>query len=183
MNWKNWRSFSYYILVALISAIMILFLPMLGSDPGMGFCLPTSAVGWVLWIATRSSAALCNMAIFHCFMMQGLENVKDHPKYIKAMEILHRAKIMPFLAPRAPEVWKRGQYTKKGSTVILGTLLGMFSFTNAVLTFDYVLMLSYMVTLITGVMFGFVQMRNAERYWTDEFYEYALMIERENESC
>lgn len=41
-------------------------------------------------------------------------------------------------------------------------------------------MLTYLFTIIMGLIFGILQMKRAEEYWTDEFWKYAKMIEEQN---
>ena len=82
--------------------------------------------------------------------------------------------------PKAPGVWVRKQYSNKGVTIFITTILSTFALTQAILTFDYVSMLTYLFTIITGLIFGVIQMKTAEEYWTTEFYDYSLMVQKEN---
>ena len=38
-------------------------------------------------------------------------------------------------------------------------------------------LLSYVFTLIMGVVFGVIEMKKVEDYWTNEFYDYAIYKE------
>ena len=46
--------------------------------------------------------------------------------------------------------------------------------TQAVLSFDYISMLTYLFAIIMGLIIGILQMKTAEEYWTREYLEYAL---------
>ena len=70
-------------------------------------------------------------------------------------------------------------YRNKTITTILFTVLGIFGFTNAILTFDMVAMLSYLFTIGMGIVWGFVSMKEAEEIWTIKHYRYAKKGEQE----
>ena len=42
-------------------------------------------------------------------------------------------------------------------------------------------MLTYLFTIIMGLIFGILQMRTAEEYWTNEYLEYAMMYKQQQE--
>ena len=42
-------------------------------------------------------------------------------------------------------------------------------------------LISYIIVIVLGIVFGLLQMANAEDYWTNEFYDYAMMIKKEKE--
>lgn len=68
----------------------------------------------------------------------------------------------------------------KGSTVFLTTLLGTIALTQAILTFDIVVFLATVFSLIMAVVFGIISMKKVEIYWTEEFVNYVNMyFERE----
>ena len=52
---------------------------------------------------------------------------------------------------------------------------------QAVLSYDWPTALAYLFTLGMGIIFGIMQMKKAENYWTTEYYEYALMKKRMEE--
>ena len=52
---------------------------------------------------------------------------------------------------------------------------------QAVLSYDWPTALAYLFTLGLGIIFGIMQMKKAETYWTTEYYEYALMKNRMEE--
>ena len=62
--------------------------------------------------------------------------------------------------------------------IFLGTLLGGFALTQAILTYDYVRMLAYLFTIIFGVIFGIYEMKKYEEYLTDEYLKSALYYQR-----
>ena len=121
-----------------------------------------------------------NVLIFYCFMEQAKVNVRDDPHYKEANEILQKILDKKYL-PRSPRIWNTQQYSTKAVSIFLTTLMSAFVFTNAILTYDWVTALTYIFTLIFGLIFGVLQMKSAEKYWTNEYYLYALMRKEEIE--
>lgn len=177
------KLYTYYIIIGVVSLIALLFLPMVGSSVGLEMRLPDTLVGWVVYCITKLIVAALNVIIFYCFMQQAKVNVKDNEKYKKANDILELIEERKDRAPRSPKEWTRKQYSGKGITIFVTTILAAVSLTQAILTFDYITMLTYLFTIIMGLIFGILQMKNAEIYWTTEFYEYALKAKKEEERC
>lgn len=174
---KGWM---YYIIIGIISLLSLSFLPMIGSDIGLGWNLPNTAVGWIVWVTVKLIVAVLNVLIFHCFMLQARINVKDNERYQEALEILSMINQDGFI-PRAPEAWTREQYQRKGIVIFITTALSTVALTQAILSFDWMAMLTYLFTIIMGLIFGILQMKTAEDYWTDEFWRYAKKIQKERE--
>ena len=168
----------YYILIGIISFISVAFLPMVGSTVGLGWKLPDTPTGWVVWAISRLIIATINVLIFYSFMEQAKLNVAKDPHYIEATEILLKAKKADH-TPRSPQKWQALQYGKRGTKIFISSALSVVALGQAILTFDWVSMLAFIFTIAMGVVFGILQMKKAEAYWTDEFYRYALMIKEE----
>ena len=168
----------YYILIGIISFISVAFLPMVGSTVGLGWKLPDTPTGWVVWAISRLIIATINVLIFYSFMEQAKLNVAKDPHYIEATEILLKAKKADH-APRSPRKWQALQYGKRGTKIFISSALSVVALGQAILSFDWVSMLAFIFTIVMGIVFGVLQMKKAEAYWTDEFYRYALMIKEE----
>lgn len=168
----------YYILIGIISFISVAFLPMVGSTVGLGWKLPDTPTGWVVWAISRLIVATINVLIFYSFMEQAKLNVAKDPHYIEATEILLKAKKADH-TPRSPQKWQALQYGKRGTKIFISSAMSVVALGQAILSFDWVSMLAYVFTIAMGVVFGVLQMKKAEAYWTDEFYRYALMIKEE----
>lgn len=168
------RQYIYYFIIGIISLIALTFLPMIGSAIGMGWNVPTTTVGWVVWAAVKLIVAVINILIFHSFMCQAKLNIKDNEKYKEAMLILSKAKKEH--KPRSPRKWNAEQYGKKGVTIFVTSALATVALTQAILSFDWVSMLTYLFTIIMGLIFGVLQMKSAENYWTDEVLQYAQIV-------
>lgn len=136
---------------------------MVGSEVGMGWNLPTTPVGWVVYVATKLIVATINVLLFHCFMQQAKLNSSSNEKYKAANEMLY--KIAPQIYdPRSPLKFNKQEYGRKGVIIFVTTLLSAFALTQAILSFDYMSMLTYLFTIIMGVVFGIIQMKKAEVY-------------------
>ena len=102
------RQYLYYIIIAVISFISVVFLPMVGSTIGLDWNLPNTATGWVVWAASRAIVATINVLIFYSFMEQAKLNVKENARYKEANEILLRARKKEH-KPLSPEKWQAMQ--------------------------------------------------------------------------
>lgn len=172
------KQYLNYVIIGIVSLIALVFLPMLGSTIGLNWNIPNTLVGWIVWVVVKLIVATLNVLIFYCFMQQAKVNVKDNENYKKARDILINQKEKEIL-PKSPNKWSSQQYIKKGTTIFLTTGLSTIALTQAILTFDYISMLTYLFTIIMGLIFGVLEMKTAEEYWTDEYLQYALMKERE----
>ena len=172
----------YYIIIGIISFLSVAFLPMVGSTMGLDWKLPDTTAGWVVWAVSRLIIATINVLIFHSFMEQAKLNVKDDAHYIEAREILYKNKKKEH-EPQSPQKWQALQYGKKGTTIFISSAMSVVALGQAILTFDWVAMLAYIFTIALGLIFGIMQMKKAEAYWTGEFYEYALIKQQEQDTA
>ena len=172
----------YYVIIGIISFLSVAFLPMVGSTIGLGWKLPDTTAGWVVWVVSRLIIATINVLIFHSFMEQAKLNVKDDAHYIEAREILYKNKKKEH-EPQSPQKWQALQYGKKGTTIFISSAMSVVALGQAILTFDWFAMLAYIFTIAMGLIFGIMQMKKAEAYWTGEFYEYALKKQQEQDTA
>ena len=177
---KQWRLYQNYAIIAILSLLTVFFMPMLGSSVGLGLNLPNTFAGWIIYLTTKICVVIINILIFDQFVKQGKVNVKDDPKYIEAENILllEEHKEEPILPAN---VLLKKMYRSKMTTTAIFTVFGVFGFTNALLTFDWVSMISYIFTITMGLIFGWIAMNKAEEIWTDKHYKYAKKIEKERE--
>lgn len=174
------RQWMYYFIVGIVSLIALCFLPFVGSSVGLGWAIPNTVVGWIVWVAVKLVVATLNVLIFHCFMEQAKINVKENTLYKEAQEILRTQNVKEFV-PRSPTSWNRQQYGKKGVVIFITTALSTVALTQAILAFDWMSMLTYLFTIVMGLIFGVLQMKTAEEYWTDEFWQYAQQVKKAQE--
>ena len=171
--YDKWLQYQYYVIIAIVSLVALFFLPMVGSEVGLAFKLPNTAAGWVVYVTSKLLVAGLNVIIFHCFILQAKVNIKENPRYLEALEILRESELDACLNPRSPQQYFKQVYGKKGVTIFITTVLAAIGLTQAVLMFDWISMLTYLFTILMGLIFGVLQMNQTEVFWTDEYYQYA----------
>ena len=170
----------YYIIIAVISFISVVFLPMIGTTLGLGWKLPDTTAGWVVWGVSRAIVATINVLLFHSFMEQAKLNIKDNEHYKEARDILMKVNKKEH-KPKSPAQWNAAQYGKKGTSIFLSSAMSVVAIGQAVLSYEWATALAFLFTIGMGIIFGIMQMKKAETYWTTEYYEYALMRKRMEE--
>jgi hypothetical protein len=151
---------------------------MIGSELGMSFNFPTTAAGWFVYITSQLITAVINVLIFHSFIKQSKLNIKDNENYKKAVEIL-RANRSKTYVPRSLSQLNKREYGLKGITIFLGSILATVALGEAILTYNYVKLLTYIFVVSMGIIFGVLEMKKYEEYYIGEYLDYAEMVERE----
>lgn len=172
------RQYQYYVVIVIVSLFALFFLPMLGSEVGVGLKLPNTTAGWIVFVTTKLLVAVINMLIFHSFIKQGKINILNDPKYKEACLILSELQPDPEYVPKSPKQWARDTYSKKGVTIAITSILSAIGLTQAVLAFDWVSLLTYFFVIVMGIVFGIFQMNNTEVYWTEEYILYAYAVQQ-----
>ena len=119
---QNWRVYQNYIIIAILSFISVFFLPMLGSSLGIGFNIPDTVAGWIVWVLTKMCIVVVNILIFDQFVKQAKVNVRDNEQFKKAEEILNNIKEEAEEIKPAKE-YIVALYRKKGITLGITTVL------------------------------------------------------------
>lgn len=172
------KEYRNYIIIVILASIAVFFLPMLGTTVGLQFIVPDTIAGWIIYISTKLCIVVINLLIYDQFMKRAKINVKDNPKFIEAERILsEKIETDEDILPATYYISR--MYRSKMSTTAIFTILGVFGFTSAVLTFDWVSMLSYTFTIIMALTFGWISMCEAEIIWCEQHYKYAKKIEKE----
>lgn len=175
-RYEQWKKIQYYTIIGIISLIALFFLPMIGSSAGLEWNLPNTLVGWCVWVLSKLIVAVINILIYHCFIQQAKVNVRDNEKFLEAQSILVTADIEKDV-PRGPKEYLHGLYSKKSISIFVTTMLSAIGLTQAVLSFDWIAMLTYFFTILMGLIFGVIQMNETEQYWTEEYWRYAKKVE------
>lgn len=174
------RSYLYYVVIGILSFVSLVFLPMVGTEVGMNFVIPTTVSGWIVYIMSQLIVALINVLLFHSFILQSRLNVKEDKNYKKALEILRESKEKEYI-PRSIKEVNRREYGQKGTTIFLSSIMSVFALGQAILTYDYMKLLTYLFTIVMGIIFGILEMKKYEEYYTGEYLDYALMIRKKAE--
>lgn len=164
-----------YAIMAVISLIALLVIPFISGGINGDFTsnFPKTAEGWIFFWIMRGISVLLNIFLLALFEIQAEDNCKDDESYIKAKELLHKNYKEYVSMPRSPFHYKGVVWLKKGTSMILTTIISSVAITALVLNFDIMTFIGAITSLITGLGFGYVSMRQAEIYWTEEYLEYA----------
>lgn len=106
--------------------------------------------------------------IFVLFDMQGKSNIKDDEKYLNAYKKLYEIVDYNYI-PLSPTKYKAKTYGLKALTLSINSVLLAFVVMEMVFTYNYMLLVSYLLSMIMAVVGGVMQMKKAEIYWTEEF--------------
>lgn len=180
---KYWNNYLYYGLIFILSMITLFAVPMLGSEAGLQWNIPTTTAGWIVWTISNICASTLNVLMFHSFIKQAKVNVKDDPNYLEANRLLQENEIIEVETPLSPRAWHGKQYKNKGISLFVFTLLGTIGLGQAILMFDGAKFLSQIIVLLTGLVFGVLQMKTTEEYWTVQYLDYAKMKVREKQEA
>ena len=179
---KSYTNYINYILIGVVSFIALVFLPFLGTQVGLGFNLPDSPAGWILYIVKQLLGAIINVLIFHNFILQARVNIKDTENYKAAEEILRNFKEKDY-KPRSLKEFNSREYGVKGVSIFLFSIMSVFALSQALLTYDYMLLISYVLTVSCGIVFGILEMKKYENFYTGEYLDYAKEVKRQNEEA
>ena len=167
-----------YILIGVLSLVVLFFLPFIGSEAGLKLDLPNTPAGWIVFSFTKIITAVINVLIFHCFVKQAKINVRDNEKFIEAEKILEESKNLEEVYI-SPEKFLNQQYRSKGTTIAITTILSAFAISTSILTFNLIMFLTYLFTIVMGIVFGILEMYKVEGYYTYDYWTYAKYIEKE----
>lgn len=178
---KNLREqlklYTYYILIAILSLLSVIVFPILNSTADISDTFPKDPTGWVMYCLIRVLVVVMNMLIFSNFLQQSKLNVKDEENYKRANQILGRCKPKDY-HPRSPKQYLTKEYTVKGAFLVVGTVASLFVIGNAIINYDYMLLIATVFSVITSIVFGIMTMKKAEIYYVSEYLDYALLIEK-----
>lgn len=171
----------YYVLIFLLSLLVMtvapMFTPSANTDLGLTAIFPHSVIGWAIYICTKLFVGVVNLLLFHCFVKQARINIKDNEKYIAACKIYEMYHPKEY-NPRGPKQYFGQLYRKKGIMIFLTSILSAVVLTNAILSFDLTAFVTYCMTIMMGLVFGVLKMKEVEAYWIGEFYDSAIRLQQ-----
>lgn len=169
----------YYCLIFILSLLVMTVAPMFSlsanTDLGIAAIFPHSVIGWAIYVCTKLFVGAVNLLLFHCFVKQAKLNIKDNVKYVEACKIydLYHQKEYN---PRSPKEYFGQLYRRKGIMIFLTSILSSIVLVNAILAFDLTAFVTYSLTILMGVIFGILKMKEVETYWIGEFYDSAMKL-------
>lgn len=177
---QRWRFYQNYIIIGILSFVAVFFLPLLGSEVGLDIKLPNTTAGWIVYSLTKACIVVINMLLLDQFIKQAKVNIRDNEKFKEAESYFNVSTKEEEILP--PKKFLGHIYRNKMITTLITSILGVFGLSQAILTFDWVSMLTYLFTIIIGVIFGWITMNTVEEYWTNDYYKLYLR-EKNKEVC
>ncbi len=162
------KQYTYYGIIAILVVVALVFLPMLDTSGEMGFEQPETTLSWVFYIVVRTMVGIITFLIFVSFDEQGKVNILNDARYVKAYNKLYSTKDKHYI-PLSPAKYKVRTRGIKGVSISFTMVFFAFFVCEAVLTYNYSVLLAYGLTVIMSVISGIFQMNKASDYWVEEF--------------
>lgn len=166
----------YFIIIGLVSLICIVIPPLfygcLSSDIGMAF--PKTTEGWILWSIMNVGMSIANICILVLFKLQAKRNVRDDEGFKRGNELLNKlAGKKEAWIPRSPLAMNFGDYSKKALAIACSTIISFVTISSLILSFDWMTLLSCIISMFITIAISIVTMLNNEEYWRNEYPLYA----------
>lgn len=172
------KQYIYYALIGVLSFLSLAFLPLIGSSQlGLCWAFPNTIAGWVVWAASRIAVSVLNVLIFHCFIRQGDLNTQDNEDRKEAEKILNKINQKKSKTPISPTMFFAKEYGKKVPSIFIMSIVSLIAFGPLFLVFDVAVFLTYLFVVIMSIIFGILEMKKVENYFTRGLLEYARYVE------
>lgn len=178
------KSVAYYIVIAIVLLIVTVIVPFLSGGitaEDFGYYLPKSLEGWLVFWAIRIGTVIGNVTVYGLFKAQAKTNVQNDPQYMKATELLNKMNGKEGFVPISPKKKAIKDWTTKGIFMFVITLAESIVIGTLIVNFDIITFISSLVSSISAILFGIVQMIKDEVYWTEEYLLYAEYITQKDQ--
>lgn len=182
---KTLNDYAYFIIIFLISLLVIFIPPLFAGclQGDISIMFPKSTEGWILWGILNGSTAVANICLFILFKLQAKKNAQGNDSFKKANEILNKlAGQKEVFIPRSPAQMNFQDYSRKIICIIISTLGASITLTSLILSFDWLTLLSCLVSIIITLCLSWITMLKNETYWTEEYLLYAELKQQELEN-
>jgi hypothetical protein len=169
--------YMYGLLVAVIVWIALILMPMFNTEGMIGFNIPDTTIGRIAYFTIRGLVAVLVFMIFVLFDMQGKSNVLDTPEYKEAFDLLNTVETKEYI-PISPRKYRAKTYGMKAITLSITTAFTACIIMEMVLSYNWSLLASYALSILTACINGCIQMKKAEVYWTEEYLRWAKYIKK-----
>ena len=177
---EAFRQYKNYGIIIVLTLITVTLFPLLGTQVGMEANYPTTVTGWIVWVVIKIALCVDNIFIFQAFVDQAELNVQNEQRYIEARDIVRKYRIGKY-KPMSPEERRKKIFSKKVIITILTAMISV-ALTEAILRYNFADLIAYTISMIMAVVFGILSMADQEKYWVEEFYDYAINIRDEEEN-
>lgn len=176
---EAFRQYKNYGIIIILTLVTVTLFPLLGTSVGMEANYPDTTAGWIVWAVIKVALCADNIFIFQAFVDQAELNVQDDERYKEARDIVRKYRIGKY-TPMSPEQRKKKIFSKKIVITILTSLISV-ALTEALLHYNFADLIAYTISMIMAVVFGVLTMADQEKYWIEEFHDYAISIREEEE--
>lgn len=170
----------YSIVIAICTALVMVFVPMIGSKADIEEIIPTDPNEALLFWVLKGLTVALNLAIFAAFRQQARQNAKECESYKKACQMLEKTKEMDY-KPMSPLKFGAKSWGTKGVTLALSTAVTSVALTNIIIYYNWVAAISCAVTILIAIVFGLFTMGSEQYYWEVDFLKYAESVKGETE--
>ena len=133
---------------------------------------------WYEWVFTIISEVL-SITTFIGFSIQGKLNVKDDARKLEADKILGKLKIKE-TKPQSPKSFESKAYISKAIMVSITTVGTCMLVPVIAINFNIAMLMSLTISSMTSIVFGILNMKSFEDYYTHEYVRYAESKEEES---
>lgn len=175
----TFKQYACYGVIVMIIIVTVFVVPIIGggiSAEDWDYWMPEDEFGWFCWWAMKIGTVIGNIAIFALFKAQGKTNAKQTSKYKDANEKLHGLNGKKGFVPQSPAQYQAKSWTTKGISVVVLTAAETVVIGSLIVAWDLMTFVSCIVSSITAIIFGIIQMIKDEVYWTEEFPLYVNYI-------
>ena len=158
------------ICVMLLQAITLIVMPMFDFENSEEIFVWKNPE-WYEWVFTGITELL-TITTFIGFSIQGKLNVKDDPRKLEADKILGRLRVKE-ARPQSPKAFESKAYISKGIMVSLTALGTCILIPIIAISFNLVTFFTLLLTTATSIVFGVLNMKRFEDYYTHEYIRYA----------
>ena len=176
------REYLYYTLIAIVAIVASCIGPILsGSITGKN-PYPEDSAGWAIWILNRCISFVTTMSIFICFVEAGKFKGKQTERYKEACQILidinHKRKKKK-KKPISPVKWNFKTYGLKLFFTCVSSAVATGIIASIDPSFSWADLISIIITIVTGIVMGSMQMMKTYDFYKDGIYEYAIYLQKE----
>ena len=169
---KDWfNKWLPLIFIILLQGISLICLPLFDFSSENNEIIRWHNPEWYEWVFTIISEVL-TITTFIGFSVQGKLNVKDDIRKLEADKILGKLKIKE-VKPQSPKSFESKAYISKCIMISITTVGTCMLFPVIAIHFNVAMLISLAISSMTSIVFGILNMKRFEDYYTHEYVRYA----------
>ena len=169
---KDWlNKWLPLIVIMLLQGISLICLPMFDFSSENNEIIRWHNPEWYEWVFTIINEVL-TITTFIGFSIQGKLNVKDDVRKLEADRILGKLKVKD-AKPQSPKSFESRAYISKGIMVTITSIGTCLLVPVIAIHFNVATLMSLVISSMTSIVFGILNMKHFEDYYTHEYVRYA----------